>query len=168
MMRFGGTVAPFCLVDCGPLASWIAAIDFADWPQQHRLPDGKLRPAMVTDPAWHGFAKAAKPVTERIVTLFDGCATYQHMLSAVMPGHAIEPHCDEQAPYWLARVHVPLLSNERSAFVVDGTAHAMSPGMAYLVNTLAEHSVRNDGDSPRVHFMFDVKDDRNWSQACFK
>ena len=74
-----------------------------------------------------------------------------------MPGHAIEPHKDQQADYWRARVHVPLMTNERSAFVVECKPHAMAVGSAYLVNTLAEHAVTNDGDTPRIHFIFDVR-----------
>lgn len=113
---------------------------------------------MVTDPKWFGFGEVAKPTVREIMLLFPGCAPYQQMLSCVMPGHSIEPHVDEQAPHWCCRIHVPLQSNAESVFTVGGENHSLVPGNAYRVNTRAEHSVANNGDTPRIHFMFDVRD----------
>lgn len=140
------------------MAEWISAIPFEDWSQQHRLADGQIRPSMMTDLSWHGFGDACSPVVRAIrQKCFPNCDVYQRMLSVVMPGHVIEPHRDHQAPYWLCRVHVPLTTNEQSEFIVDGQSHRMDVGMAYRVNTLAEHSVVNAGAAPRIHFMFDVR-----------
>ena len=152
--RFRGTVEAIAPVEISDAVAWISAIDFAHWPQQHRLADGKIRPAMVSDLTWHGFATVVMP----IVCIL-GCVgvAYQFMLSAVMPGHSIEPHRDWQSPDWRYRVHVPLLSNLQSKFVVGGETYELWPGIAYRVNTEAEHSVVNLGDTPRVHFMFDVR-----------
>jgi hypothetical protein len=155
-MRFGGTCEAIAAIEIGGLVTWIAGIGFADWPQQHRI-DAKLRPAMVTDPAWHGFGAKTDAMVAALLELFPGCAAHQRMLSVVMPGHSIEPHIDRQPPNWVCRVHVPLTTNDQSQFIVGGAAHRMRVGMAYRVNTTVEHSVTNDGDTPRVHFMFDVR-----------
>jgi hypothetical protein len=152
--RFAGTCEPLGPVDVVSLAAWIAAIDFADWPQQSLR---ELRPAMVTDLNWYGFGLVAEPVVTEAMAWFPEAVAYQRMLSVVMPGHSIEPHTDSQAPYWLCRVHVPLTSNAESRFVVGGVAHVLKVGMAYRVNTEAEHSVTNDGLTPRIHFMFDIR-----------
>lgn len=144
-------------VDAGGLVSWIGGIDFDEWPQQHRLADGKMRPAMVTDPGWNGFKAKSDPVVAELMTFFPGCREDGRMLSVVMPGHFIEPHRDMQAPEWRCRVHVPLFTNEFSAFVVQGRPHLLEVGTAYAVNTEIEHSVTNDGPIPRIHFMFDVR-----------
>jgi len=112
---------------------------------------------MVTDLGWFNFGTLCEPVVSDVMVHFPGCTVYQRMLSVVMPGNYIEPHRDQQAPYWLCRVHVPLATNDRSDFIVDGQSHHMEVGKAYRVNTLAEHSVINDGDSPRVHLMWDVR-----------
>lgn len=157
MQRFAGSCEPLSAIDASGLATWIGGIAFEDWPQQHRLADGGVRPSMVTDPGWHGFGPIADPVVAALMTLFPGCEAHQRMLSVVMPGHFIEPHCDWQAPNWICRVHVPLTTNERSLFIVGGQAHALTLGVAYRVNTEAEHSVTNDGETPRTHFMFDVR-----------
>lgn len=138
------------------MAAWIAAIPFEDWPQQHRLEDGKIRPSMITDLDWNSFGPMSDEAVNGLMIHFDGMAAYQRMLSVVMPGHSIPPHIDGQSKGWLCRVHVPLLSNDRSFFFVEGRPQYFDPGFAYRVDTTKEHAVTNDGDTPRVHFMFDV------------
>lgn len=152
--RFCGDVDPIGPVDVAAMAAWIAAIDLREWPQQSFT---ELKPAMVTDLGWHKFRDIADPVVKDLMRWFPGCAAYQWMLSVVMPGNTIPPHRDLQPPEWLCRVHAPLTSNDLSSFVVGGRPHHLDVGMAYRVNTLAEHSVANDGQTPRVHFMFDVR-----------
>lgn len=156
MMRFRGTVERLGPIPIDPLVEWLSAIPFTSWPQQTPLDDGLLRPAMVNDPAWHGF----HAMTDTVVKL---CQAYvprrtkpsQRLLSVVMPGHSIPTHVDKVSPRWWGRVHVPILSNPRSHFFVHGEPYLLEPGFAYAVNVLAEHSVENPGTSPRVHFMAD-------------
>lgn len=156
--RFHGSVEALGPVECADMAAWIAAIPYEEWPQQPRREDGRLRPSMVTDLDWHGFGKQSGHVVGPLMdAYFENCIAYQRMLSVVMPGHNIPPHCDEQAPYWLCRVHVPLLTNFDSRFIVRGDSYSLKPGTAYLVNTEVEHAVTNDGETPRVHFMFDIR-----------
>src|SRR5215475_1514991 len=94
-------------VNVVPMIKWIALIPFKEWPQQHRLADGQIRPAMVTDPRWHGFSAMADGIHAQLRL----GKVYQNMLSVVMPGHSIDPHTDSQDASWRYRVHVPLLSN---------------------------------------------------------
>lgn len=154
--RFAGGCEQLAAVDVASLVAWITVIPFEDWPQQHRFADGKIRPAMVTDLAWHGFAIETDGIVAALMEHFPGCIAWQRMLSVVMPGHEIAPHRDGQSRSWLCRVHVPLTSNDKSAFIVNGKPHVLTPGFAYRVNTEAEHAVTNDGDTPRIHLMFDV------------
>ncbi len=143
-------------VDHQPLADWITSIPFEEWPQQHRI-DEQLRPSMVTDLDWHGFGTRTDDLVGELCSrYFAGLIPYQRMLSVVMPGHSIPPHVDEQGKNWLCRVHVPLASNDWSAFIVEGLELNMAPGWAYRVDTTKEHAVVNNGDTPRIHFMFDV------------
>lgn len=155
-VRYVGTVEWLAVVDASDLVKWITGIPFADWPQQHRV-DDQLRPAMVSDRAWHGFGERAAGVVNALMTHFPDCSSEQWMVSVVMPGHAIEPHVDQQSPHWRCRVHVPLTTNPQSYFLVSGVNYCMDVGQAYRVNTEAEHAVTNDGNSPRIHFMFDVR-----------
>src|SRR3990167_3258776 len=140
-------------VDVADLIQWISDIDFADWHQQPSLVDGQIRPAMMTDLSWHGFGYQTDSVVSQVMfSHFTGCASFLRMLSVVMPGHSIEPHTDSQASYWICRVHVPLISNTQSDFIIGGLVYNLIPGMAYKVNTEAVHSVSNNGEIPRIHF----------------
>lgn len=140
-------------VDVAAMAAWIAAIPLEVWPQQSLR---RLKPAMVTDRSWFGFGSQAAPVVAEVMSYFPGCRDDQWTLSAVLPGDAIEPHVDHQGPHWLCRIHVPLMTNPQSRFIVGGKAHCMEVSQAYRVNTEATHSVENDGEGARVHFMVDV------------
>lgn len=146
---------PFADVDVSEGVAWISAIPFEDWPQQHRLEDGKVRPAMVSDINWRGFGNAMWPIVRAL--WFDERNAYQLMLSAVMPGHSIPPHKDSQADYWLYRIHVPLLTDPKSYVKIGGRKRYLKVGKAYKLDTTKEHSVVNEGTGPRVHFMFDVR-----------
>jgi hypothetical protein len=157
MDRFSGTCEYLAPASSRAMAGWIETVPFEEWPQQHRLEDGKVRPSMVTDLSWNDFGKYADPVVLELLERFPGCRAFQQMLSVVMPGHSIPPHTDSQASYWVCRVHVPLTSNPLSKFMVGGVDHVLEPGKAYRVNTEAIHGVVNDGPTPRIHFMFDVK-----------
>lgn len=155
--RFGGVCEQLCEVDVVAIIDWIVGIDFQEWPQQHRLADGIIRPAMVCDPAWHRFKDMTEAVVQSILTHFHDCIADTRMLSVVMPTHEIPPHVDHQSADWRCRVHIPLTSNTESKFVVGGAAHQLKPGRAYKVNTEAIHSVTNHGPTPRIHFMFDTR-----------
>ena len=150
------TVVRLWPVDLGDLPNWIAAIPFADWPQQRPLGDGQLRPAMVTDEGWFGFGRKTDGLVAAIILHIPNCRAVQRMLSVVMPGHEIEHHQDLQPPYWLCRVHVPILTNGKARFITDDGDTNMKVGQAYRVDTTKPHAVRNDGATPRVHFMVDV------------
>jgi hypothetical protein len=144
-------------IDVAELSAWITAIDFAEWPQQHRV-DAQLRPAMVTDGEWRGFGERATPIVEKLLMRFPPTAqAFNWMLSVVMPGHSIAPHVDAQGPTWIGRVHVPLTSNASAVMVVAGEPRCLDVGSAYLVDIRIEHAIYNDGATPRIHFMFDVR-----------
>lgn len=74
-----------------------------------------------------------------------------------VPGHFAPMHVDPQRPDWLTRVHVPLVTNPGCWMQWEGWERVhFSAGNAYNFNTLTPHSVGNDGDSERVHFIFEV------------
>lgn len=153
MERFKSACEALIPVQIAPLVDWIEAIDFKDMPQRHNLGDGK---AVIVDPEWERFYERTDAVVKRILALFPQCKSKARMLVVVMPGHSIKPHADPQSPDWRARVHVPLVSNDKSKFIVGGEAYQLKPGTAYCVNPEIQHSVVNDGDTRRIHFIFDV------------
>lgn len=158
MNRFTGFCEPLVRCVVTPLTRWISEIPFEQWPQQSRLEDGKIRPAMVTDLAWNKFGERSESLVTTIAKHVGGKA-YQRMLSVVMPGHSIDAHKDNQESQWVVRVHVPLMTNEAALFIFDRWRFFnLRVGTAYRINTEALHEVRNDGVTPRIHLMFDVKE----------
>lgn len=133
---------------------WITRIPFDDW---HQSAPG--RPSMMTDLEWHGFGAHAMEMVGQVAGyLPQGFRTLQWMLSVVMPYDWITPHSD-QAPYpdWWSRIHVPLTSNDKAWFISERKVYQLLPGFAYKVDMTKEHAVTNGGDSPRIHYMFDVR-----------
>jgi Aspartyl/Asparaginyl beta-hydroxylase len=139
---------------------WITAIPFSEWPQQAPL-NGEMRPAMVNDPLWHDFEKNNMDIMCDILDYAPECndGNWSNcMLSVVMPGHFIASHKDEQPDNWLYRVHVPITTN-LSVFMITDRAYHLEVGSAYRVDTRQLHAIVNHGDTPRIHFMFDVMGD---------
>lgn len=147
------SVSILCLTDVTAMRDWITAIPFIAWDQS-----APGRPAMMTDLKWNGFSDhAATMVGQFTKHLPFGCRTLQHMLSVVMPYQWITPHRDGP-PYsnWLYRVHVPLTTNDLAWFISGREVYQMVPGYAYKVDMTVEHAVTNGGETPRIHYMFDV------------
>lgn len=145
-------------LDVSDLVAWIEAIPFTEWPAGDLT---RLKPAMVTDPNWHGLAARTGPIVTHllgVLTWFTGAACFDsnRWLSVVMPGCQIEPHKDASESNWVRRIHVPLTTNEKALMVVNDEPHHLAVGRAYLIDKTARHAVVNDGETARVHFMFDV------------
>ena len=110
------------------------------------------------DAGWDQFGDAAEPVMETIIARHyepDG-AVIRAMAVRLRPGARITPHVDEHESLRIShRIHVPLLTNPRVRFFIDGVPHRFEPGRAVEINNQLSHSVMNDGKTSRVHFIFD-------------
>ena len=68
----------------------------------------------------------------------------------------IAPHRDKHASFRHShRIHVPLATNARVRFLIDGAPHRLGVGHAYEIDNQRLHSVLNNGATPRDHFIFD-------------
>jgi hypothetical protein len=77
-------------------------------------------------------------------------------LLRLMPGEAIAEHRDMNFSLAHAhRVHVPIITNDEVWFTVGGETLNIPEGEIYEINNRRPHSVRNDGDEPRVHLVLD-------------
>lgn len=123
------------------------------------------RPFDPTDYDWKPLAHAQKgyamiqnpPGVEDIVEAAAkevGGTPYNILLSRVVPGQVIERHTDKA---YTKRVHVPLQTNPKAYFITDEPLH-MQLGKVYVVDPSKPHSVVNEGDTDRIHLMFDVKE----------
>ena len=123
--------------------------DFADWRGSYERPlwaewRALLEPVLAAATADYGYARGDFP---------------RVMLARMAPGGVIHPHQDQNpAAKWPHKVHVPLTTNDKVAFSVDGETYHFPEGEAVEVNNMATHAVRNDGAADRIHLIFEYYD----------
>jgi mannose-6-phosphate isomerase-like protein (cupin superfamily) len=59
----------------------------------------------------------------------------------------------------VARLHVPLRTNRRVDFRLNGTRVRMKPGECWYLRLSDPHSVANRGRTDRIHLVVDVRVD---------
>ena len=159
MERWRGRCEPLCEVDVSIIAAWIGAIPLSEWPQQSRISVDSPYPAMVgTHRDWHGIGEMVKPLVDLVMAHFPDGRQGHSMFSLLIPGQKIEAHDDVQSEAWRARIHIPILTNDRATFrYTDSKEIFLMPvGFAYLFNPEIEHRIENNGETDRVHFFFDI------------
>jgi len=77
------------------------------------------------------------------------------MFARLPAGGEISDHSDGQASYFIHKIHVPLVTNERTMFRVGTQEIHMPVGEIIEVNNKRNHAVRNDGDKDRIHLIFE-------------
>ncbi|WP_167618566.1 aspartyl/asparaginyl beta-hydroxylase domain-containing protein [Maribellus sediminis] len=72
-------------------------------------------------------------------------------------GAEIKPHRDHELGYedGTFRLHIPIVTNSRVEFILDGEQLLMSPGECWYTNVNFIHSVSNRGETDRVHLVID-------------
>lgn len=111
--------------------------------------------------AWAEWRALLEPVMQAAVVPY-GYAGGQFprvMLARMAPGGEIKPHRDANAAAkWPHKIHVPLLTNEKVTFFVDGIGYHLPEGEAAEVNNMGVHAVKNAGDGDRIHLIFEYYD----------
>ena len=78
------------------------------------------------------------------------------MAAKLKAGGKIRPHVDAHPSFSVGhRIHVPITTNSRVRFMIEGRPHQLEPGQAYEINNQKMHSVANRGDDDRITFIFD-------------
>jgi hypothetical protein len=54
------------------------------------------------------------------------------------------------------RHHIPIVTNEKVSFIIDGEKQFMDIGEIWEVNNNKMHQVWNEGDTDRVHLLIDI------------
>lgn len=83
-------------------------------------------------------------------------------------GAEIKPHRDHELGYedGYFRLHIPIITNNRVQFILDGELLTMRPGECWYTNVNFVHSVSNLGDSDRIHLVVDgIRNE--WSDNLF-
>ena len=83
-------------------------------------------------------------------------------------GAVIKEHRDLGLEYKSGemRVHVPIRTSQEVEFVLGGERLVLAAGEAWYLNVNLPHSVRNHGESDRVHLVFDCNVN-DWVRAMF-
>ncbi len=122
---------------------------FNDWRSSHDRPlwadwRARLEPVMAAATRDYGYARAAFP---------------RVMLARMAPGGVIKPHRDANpAAKWPHKIHVPIRTNDKVVFFVDGVGYHFAEGEAVEVNNMGVHAVVNEGDADRIHLIFEYYD----------
>jgi hypothetical protein len=122
------------------LRDWRQSDDRSLWAEWKRL----LEPVLAAATTDYNYARGAFP---------------RVMLARMGAGGVIHPHRDSNpSARWPHKIHVPLVTNDRVSFYVDGTAYHFREGEAVEVNNMGVHAVENRGDSDRIHLIFEYYD----------
>jgi hypothetical protein len=110
------------------------------------------------EPGWDRLAEVAIPVMHGIIRQHypPGGAIIRAMAAKLLAGGRISPHVDTHPSFHRGhRIHVPITTNPRVRFMIDGRPHQLQVGHAYEINNQKNHSVMNKGDEDRITFIFD-------------
>ncbi|MBX9614916.1 MAG: aspartyl/asparaginyl beta-hydroxylase domain-containing protein [Caulobacteraceae bacterium] len=112
-------------------------------------------------PAWSGWRALLEPVLAEAVEGYGyPRGVFPRVMLARMPaGGVIHPHIDANpAAKWPHKIHLPLTTNPKVVSFFGGQEHRFAQGEAVEVNNLGPHWVRNEGDSDRIHLIFEYYD----------
>jgi len=110
------------------------------------------------EPGWDRLAEVAIPVMHDIIEKHypPGGAIVRAMAAKLLAGGKIAPHTDTHPSFHRGhRIHVPITTNPRVRFMIDGRPHQLQVGQAYEINNQKNHSVMNKGQDDRITFIFD-------------
>ena len=110
------------------------------------------------NPGWDRLAATAVPLMHDIIArhFTPGGTIIRAMAAMLLPGGRINPHFDSHPSFRLShRIHVPITTNPRVRFMIDGRPHRLEVGKVYEINNQRTHSVINTGQEGRITFIFD-------------
>lgn len=113
---------------------------------------------IIKEPGWDRLADVAVPVMHDIIDRCypKGGTIVRAMAAKLVAGGKIAPHTDSHPSFHIGhRIHIPITTNSRVRFMIDGRPHKFEIGKAYEINNQLNHSVANKGDEDRITFIFD-------------
>ena len=107
---------------------------------------------------WEPLAKFALPLMRDIIDkhYVKGGTIIRAIAAKLLVGGRIKPHVDTHPSFHRGhRIHIPITTNPRVRFMIDGRPHQLQVGQAYEINNQKTHSVMNKGKEDRITFIFD-------------
>ncbi len=126
----------------------LLALDDSTWPDR----------GVRKGPGWERLADTAVPVMQEIVEQHypAGGEVIRAIAARLKAGQNIKAHSDIHQSFHVAhRIHVPITTNSRVWFTIDGRPYQFEVGQAYEINNQKQHSVINKGAEDRITFIFD-------------
>jgi len=123
-------------------------VDLEHWPQV----------VVTQEPGWPRLAEVALPLMNDIIQKHypPGGTVIRAMAAKLLAGGIINPHVDKHPSFHVGhRIHVPITTNPRVRFMIDGRPYQFKVGEAYEINNQMNHSVMNKGTEDRITFIFD-------------
>lgn len=108
--------------------------------------------------AWDMMFDEAMPLMHSILKEFypPGGTIVRAMAAKLLSGGIIKPHVDQHPSFHAGhRIHIPITTNPRVRFMIDGQPYQLEVGKAYELNNQKTHSVMNKGKEDRITFIFD-------------
>lgn len=90
-------------------------------------------------------------------------------LMCLPPNDSVNLHTDFECGYedGLFRIHIPIITNDKVSFNINDEIIQMKTEEVWYINFNLPHSVKNEGNTKRVHLVIDCI--RNsWSDQLFK
>ena len=113
---------------------------------------------VVKGAGWDRLSHLAVPVMHDIIGRFysKGGTFIRAMAAKLKSGKTITAHTDSHISFHRGhRIHVPITTNNKVRFMIEGRPHRLEVGKAYEINNQKRHSVINSGDDDRITFIFD-------------
>jgi hypothetical protein len=176
-MDIGAPIREFGQIEMQALATAILAQDEVAWNEnQQRQRDYEVHEQtrsivllfaeverwpeidVTKQPGWDRLADVAVPVMHSIIRNWypPGGTIIRAMAAKLLAGGRILPHRDSHPSFAIGhRIHVPIVTNPRVRFMIDGRPFNLEVGQAYEINNQKTHSVMNKGATDRINFIFD-------------
>lgn len=122
--------------------------DHSDWPNVD----------LVKGASWERLSQFALPLMHEIIGrgYTRGGTIIRAMAAKLTAGKTITSHTDHHQSFHQShRIHVPITTNNKVRFMIDGRPYRMKVGEAYEINNQKMHGVINSGDEDRISFIFD-------------
>ncbi|NCF73948.1 MAG: hypothetical protein GWP67_10645 [Gammaproteobacteria bacterium] len=110
------------------------------------------------EPGWDRLADVALPLMHEIIDKHypQGGTIIRAMAAKLLAGGRIDPHSDRHPSFHCGhRIHIPITTNPRVRFMIDGRPYQFKIGEVYELNNQKQHSVMNKGSEDRITFIFD-------------
>ncbi len=112
-------------------------------------------------PVWKSWQDKIEPLLQTITKSYGyQDSIYPRIMLAKLPGGCRIPlHIDRNpAANYPHKIHIPIQTNPQAYFFVGKQAYHFAEGYGYEVNNKAKHGVINNGNTPRIHLIFEYAD----------